>query len=118
MDKYLVIPLNPLKDISLSEVLLLSQLIYMKKAFNEIYPSNAYLSKKLSMPCRTVQRSLAKLAQNHYITLKIKNKNKRTISLSKKALTFYGISNTENDTKAVKTEINPALLKFWDSLNS
>ena len=108
--------MEPLKDISLTEVLILSQLIYMKKAFNEIYPSNAYLSNMLSMPVRTVQRSIAKLVKNHYIIVKIKNRNKRIISLSKKALTFYGITTSKNNSNAVKTEINPALLNFWASL--
>jgi DNA-binding MarR family transcriptional regulator len=116
MDRYLVIPLVPLNEISINEALVLSQLIYMKKAFNEIYPSNAYLSKILSMSISSVQRSIAKLSQNHYITLKIINRNKRIISLSKKSLTFYGITTSKNNSNTVKTEINPALLKFWASL--
>jgi CTP-dependent riboflavin kinase len=118
MDRYLVIPLVALKELNLNDVLILSQLIYMKKAFKEIYPSNAYLSNKLSMPSRTVQRSIAKLTHEHYITFKVKYNNMRYIKITIKSRKIFGLLK-KNINSSDKININnEALNTFYKMLDN
>lgn len=111
--KYLLFPLEPLDKLSIVDVAILSQLAYMKKAFNELYPSNAFLSSKLNISVSSVKRSITKLLQYNYITVSIENNNKRIISLSKKTLRLYGLLHTQSN-KKIKTENGQAALNaFW-----
>jgi len=118
MDKYLVIPLEPLKTISINEILVLSQIIYMKKAFKEIYPSNAYLSKKLSLSVSSVQRAIAKLVQNHYITFIVKHNNKRYIKITIQAKKVFGIHKNKNIDPNKVIINNQALNTFYKMLDN
>jgi len=118
MDKYLIIPIAPLKTLTPQTLILLSQLLYIKKAFNEIYPSNAYLSKLLSIDHRTVQRSIKQLVQLKYITLKYKNNNKRYITLTEKSLMMYGLSTKQKQEKSLRTQNNTGLTAFWSMLDN
>ena len=112
-NKYLLFPLEPLNDLSIIDISILSQLAYMKKAFNELYPSNAFLSSLFKISLSSVKRSITKLIQFNYITTVIKNRNKRIITLSKKSLRLYGLLYTQNNKKFNKGENIEALRTFW-----
>jgi DNA-binding MarR family transcriptional regulator len=115
-NNYLLLPLEPLKDISIIDTAILSQLAYMKKAFNELYPSNAFLSSKLNISVSSIKRSIIKLIQYDYITMSIENNNKRFILLSKKTLKLYGMLYIQNNKKIAKTETDEALKKFYNDI--
>ena len=112
MTNYLILPIELLDKLKKSSILLLSQLIYMKKAFKELNPSNAYLSKKLNLTDRTIRRSLAELHQLNYITIEIKNNYKREITITSKGFNAYGILNTKNNQKSLTSKNNSILREF------
>jgi len=116
VNNYLIIPLELLKKITAQEVIVLSKLVYLKKAFNELYPSNAYLSKELSMSNSSVKRCIAKLLQLNYITNIIENKNKRYITLTKKTFKIFGLQTKKsNGSKIVYKSV--ALDNFYKMLD-
>jgi len=112
MINYLMIPLNLLDKLNHNSIVLLSQLVYMKKAFKELNPSNAYLSKKLNLSDRTIRRSLALLHQLNYITVEIKNNYQRQITITSKAFNAYGIIDTKNNEKSITAKNNSVLKQF------
>jgi DNA-binding MarR family transcriptional regulator len=119
---YLLIPMADLidKNLSLLEVATLSQLAYMKKAFRELYPPNAYLADLLNVSIRSIQRAITTLSDKNYITYEVintnKNKDKRIIKLTDKCNSIYKeiYKNTDyNEIKINKdVRINPILKEF------
>lgn len=120
---YLLLPIKDLtdKNLTLLEVALLSQFAYMKKAFKEIYPSNAYLSNLLNVSSRSIQRAINMLSKYNYITFRIENKNKRYIELTDKCNSSYKMIYKDIEYNEVlindNTKRNPVLDKFLKNLN-
>ena len=112
---YLIIPIEEFNDLSMSEKIVLSQLAYMKKAFETLTVSNAYLSKKLGLSSRTIQRALSSLSNLNYIRVSLIDNTKRTITLSNQVLNIFGIKTYVIDKNAVKREMNPILKEFLTS---
>jgi len=116
VNNYLIIPLEPLKKLKSLDLILLSKLVYLKKAFNELYPSNAYLSKELSMSVSSVQRGIAKLLQLKYITFIIENNNKRYIKLTIKTVKIFSLQTKKQNGFKLSYK-NEALNNFYKMLD-
>jgi len=65
--------------------------VYMKKAFKELYPSNAYLSKMFGLSAKQISRTLLSLSQLHYIIISYERKTTRYIELTKKTIDVFGV---------------------------
>jgi len=79
----------------------------MKKALNELNPSNAYLSKKLNLSPRTIKRAIKELSNMNYITTELKNNYIRSIIINEISFKAYGILNTKKNKKSLETNISP-----------
>jgi len=114
--KYLIVPIDGFKNLSMVERVLLSQLVYIKKKFKELYPSNLYLSRALGVSISTISRTLKKLDLLNYITLSQKGPY-RFILLSKSVLVNYRVSSEGISLKNEPRTKNKALTKFWEELD-
>jgi DNA-binding MarR family transcriptional regulator len=114
-NNYLIIPLDLFPELSLTDKIILSQLAYMKKAFETLTVSNTYLKKQLNLSISTIKRSIYTLSKYNYIKTDLKNNYKRTIFLSQEVLMAYGIKYPMINKNFVKTEITPVLKEFLTS---
>lgn len=92
--EYLAYPIEFVDDLKPTEILVLSQLAYLRRQFQRISASNDYISSKLGLGVATVSRAITTLSNKHYITVKLNTKNyktKRTIYLSKKTMDLYSL---------------------------
>jgi len=110
----LIIPINLTKKLSITTIAVLSQLVYMKKAFNELNPSNAYLSNKLNLSRPTIKRAIKELSNSNYITTDLKNNYKRSIVINNKSFRAFGIMTIKENKKSLETKISP-LKTFLES---
>lgn len=111
INRYLVVPLG-LDDLNSSELLVLSQFAYLKRSYSTITASNDYISNKLGLSVSTVKRAIKTLIKTEYIIsnfLTKDNKTKRTILLTDKALSIFGL-----DYKVIRSKksMNPILKQF------
>jgi len=104
---YLIIPLELTNKLTYHAIAVLSQLIYMKKAFNELNPSNAYLSKKLNLSVPTIKRAIKELSNSNYITMELKDNYKREITITNKSFKAYGILTIKKYKKPLETKKSP-----------
>lgn len=110
--KYLIVPYELLDHLKPNDLLILSQLAYLKKSFNTIIASNDFFRIKLFMSSKTVSRSIRNLERLNYIIVhydnKVKNNTKRTIILTEKTRTIYSLSSStwaSNKTRKAKPKV-------------
>jgi len=115
MDQYLIIPIKEFNDLDYNEIIVLSQLVYIKKAFETLTVSNAYLGNKLNLSKSTMSRCINKLNRLNYIKTTIKDNTKREISISKEVLSIYQVDKTVTRANELKSEMNPILKDFLAS---
>lgn len=85
---YLIIPhaiLN-IKQLKLSEKMVLAEIISLSKSFRNCFASNAYIAKHTGVCERTVTNAIKELCSQGYIESDIKADNSRTINLNKEKL--------------------------------
>ena len=113
---YLIVPIELLDHLKNNELLILSQIAYLKKSFNTITASNDFFASKLNLSVPTVSRAIRTLERFNYITIhydfKEKNKTKRIILLTEKSLTIYGLHHTKIAKKTLKTKKTKVLEQF------
>jgi Mn-dependent DtxR family transcriptional regulator len=115
---FLILPLKDLtdKNLSLTEVAILSQIAYIKKAFKDVWPSNTYLGKILNVSPRSIQRAINNLTINNYITYTVKNNNKRYVKMTDKCNSTYKelFKNTKSKEILINNDVerNPLLDDF------
>jgi DNA-binding MarR family transcriptional regulator len=90
---YLVVPIG-LEDLTITDTMVLSQLAYLKRSYSTITASNNYICTKLRISISTVKRSINALIIRNYIISNYftkNNKTKRTILLTEKTKSIYGL---------------------------
>jgi DNA-binding MarR family transcriptional regulator len=93
-DEFLIIPLELVKELSLIESAVLTQLAFLRRIYSKINASNEYIAKKLNRTPRNISTVINNLEKNGYIISNLKtknNKSKRTILLTKKTLKLFDL---------------------------
>lgn len=117
-DRYLLVPLELTHKISLTALMVLSQLAYQKKHFTDLYASNAFFANLFNCSLSTVQRAIRELIQLNYITVTIIDNYKRYITVSDDVLSLYGLStNRTHQTVTTSDKLPEALQTFFASWN-
>ena len=114
--KYLIYPFELLDELTPNELLVLSQLAYLKKSFNTITASNDFFSSKLRISVPTVSRAVRTLERLNYIIVhynsQVKKNTKRVILLTQKTLIIYNLGKTTFSSNKTRKKKSEALKQF------
>lgn len=96
--KFIMIPRILFRDKNLSktDICLLSLIISLTFKEKYCYASNEYLADAINVSVRTITASLSKLRLTNYINIKYVNKNRRIYLNKKKGLVSYSTNIEEN----------------------
>lgn len=108
---YFIVPESLFQtELTGTEINILAKLYQMKKALEEVFPSNAHIANVFDLTPRQVRNVISRLSQLNYISYKVLKSNKRYIVLTKKALSHF----EPNQPIIPQKEVLSEFFKLWD----